>query len=103
MAISIAKTRSTQSRAFTKFKGITFFIKRNIDANTGDLKIFHTKICQNMAFFKMLPSASPIVYVFCLQPFTWRAMNVTVLLAPKYQGQSLSVQCYEFFLHTIFL
>ena len=31
----------------------------------------------------------------------WRAMTVTVHLAPRYQGPSLSVQCYEFYLHTI--
>ena len=34
----------------------------------------------------------------------WRAMTVKLLLAPRYQGHSLSVQCYKFFLHAfIFL
>ena len=31
----------------------------------------------------------------------WRAVTKTVHLAPRYQGHSLSVQCYEFYLHAI--
>ena len=31
----------------------------------------------------------------------WRAMTVTVHLAPRYMGHSLSVQYYEFYLHAI--
>ena len=50
----------------------------------------------------MLPSISPKIYMFAFNLMhDWRAMNVTVHLAPRYQGHSLSVQCYEFCLHTI--
>ena len=31
----------------------------------------------------------------------WRAMTVTVHLAPRYQGHSLLIQCYEFYLHAL--
>ena len=31
----------------------------------------------------------------------WRAVTKTVYLAPRYQGHSLSVQSYEFYLHAI--
>ena len=31
----------------------------------------------------------------------WRAMNVTVRLASRYQGHSLSVQCYKLYFHSI--
>ena len=39
MASSISETRSTQSQTCIKFRGIIIFIKRYVDAKTGDMKI----------------------------------------------------------------
>ena len=33
----------------------------------------------------------------------WRAVTFTVHLGPRYKGQTLSVQCYGFYLHAILL
>jgi hypothetical protein len=78
------------------------FIKRNLDVNTGDLKILHKK-CQNMVDFLDIIfnfSKNGMCFAFNFM-YDWRAVTKTVHLAPRYQGHSLSVQCYEFYLHAI--
>ena len=44
IASSRAKTRSRQSQACVKYRGIIICIKRNTDVNTGDQKILHKKM-----------------------------------------------------------
>ena len=70
------KAKSLNSKQYSKDKintklqhvwniGVLSFWSREEDANTGDLKIFHTK---NV---KIWPSISPIIYVFSLQHYAW--------------------------------
>ena len=97
-----AKIRSTQIQTSVKYRGNIICIKRNTDVNTGDLKILHKK-CPKKGWFSRR-------YLQFLQNFmgfsinlmlNWRAMTVTVHLAPWSKGHSLSVQCYDFCLHAI--
>ena len=99
---SRANTRSTQSQKFVKYRGICN--KRNTYVNTGDLKILHKK-CQNKVdlLWRYLKFLQKIMcFAFNLM-HDWRAMNVTVCLAPRHQGHSLSVQWYEFYLYAILI
>ena len=97
-----AKIRSTQIQTGVKYRGNIICIKRNTDVNTRDLKILHKKISKKGWFSRR--------YLHFLQHFMWfainlmlhwRAMTVTVHLAPWSKGHSLSVQCYDFCLHAI--
>ena len=75
--------------------------KRNTDVNTGDQKILHKK-CPNMVDFQTLSSISLNFLWFAFNLLLdWRAFTDTVHLAPRYQGHSLSVNSYEFYLHAI--
>ena len=67
-----------------KYRGI-FVIKRNIAAKKGRMKNLNTKF----------------IICFTLYILHERAMNIRLLLAPKYYGHSWSVQCYELCLHAI--
>ena len=102
IASNRAKTRSTRSQTCVKYRGIIIFIERNTDVHSGDLKILHQKMSKFGVFFRH--------YLYFLQKFMcfafnimhdWRAVTKTVHLAPIYQGHSLAVQCYEFYLHAI--
>ena len=67
MASSIAKKRSTKSQICMKYMGIVFVIKRNLDAQTGDLKIFS----KYGLFSRRNLLISPIIYVSGLQHYAW--------------------------------
>ena len=102
ISISRAKIRSTQSQTFVKYRGNIICIKRNTDVNTGDLKI----LCKNMPkkgwfsrhYLQFLQTFMWFAFNLMLD---WRAMTVTVHLAPWSTGHSFSVQCYDFCLHAI--
>ena len=102
IASSRAKTRSTRSQTCVKYRGINVFIKRNSDVNTGDLKILHQKMSKygwfSRRYLQFLKKFMCFAFNFM---HDWRAVTKTVHFAPRYQGQSLSVQCYEFYLHAI--
>ena len=67
MASSRKKTWSTQNQTCMKYGGIIIFIKRNLDVNTGDLKILHKK-CQNKVdFWDIILNFSKMV---CVLPST---------------------------------
>ena len=62
------KTRSTQSQTCMKFRCVIFYIKRNIDANKGDLKILGArgKPAQNItscARGKLLDATFTLLYL----------------------------------------
>ena len=102
MASSRAKPRSTQSQTCVKYRGIIILIKRNKIVKTSDLKIFHKKMSKNglcsRRYHQFLLNLMCFVFNFM---HDWRAVTNTVHLAPRYQGHSLSFQCYDFCLHTI--
>ena len=94
--------RPTKSQTCVKYRGNIICIKRNMDVNTGDLKILHKKWQQKKFFSRC--------YLIFLQNFMWfainlmldwRAMTVTVHLIPWSKGQLLLVHCYDFCLHAI--
>ena len=60
------------------------------------------KNVQIRLIFQTLSSISP-KFMWCAfnLMLDWRAMTVTVHLAPWSKGHSLSVQCYDFYLHAI--
>ena len=97
-----AKTKSRQSETCVKYRGIIICIKRNTDLNTSDLKILYKKMSKeswfSRCYFKFLQTFMWLAFHLMLD---WRAMTVTVHLAPWFEGHSLSVQCYDFCLHAI--
>ena len=75
-----------------KHWGNVIFIKINIYAKTVDLKVVVFSSSQNMATFNFSNS-----YMCCFQPYAWlECSECQASFAPRYQGHSLSVQCYEF-------
>ena len=97
IASNRATTRPTQSQTCVKFRGIFICIERNADVNTSDVKILYKKMSKYGWFSRC--------YLLFLQTFMWfafnlmldwRAMTVTVHLAPYSEGHSLSVQYYDF-------
>ena len=80
-----------------KYRGIIIFIKRNTAVNTGDLKMLHKKY-PNKVDLKFLQNVMCFAFNLMLD---WRAMTITVHLAPWTKGHSLSVQCSDFCLHAI--
>ena len=100
-ANSRSKIRSRQNQTRVKYRGNIICFKRKTDVNTSDLRKI-TKNVQIRLIFQTLPFISPKIDVFFLI-HVWRSMDVTVHLAPIYQGHSVSVQCYEFCLHAILL
>ena len=73
--------------------------------NKGDLKILHKEVSKLSRFLgrhlKFLQNVMCFEYNNMQIMHAWRAMHVTDYLASRYQGHSLSVQCYEFYLHAI--
>ena len=102
MASSRAKARSTQSETCMMYRGIIIWINKNSDVNTGYLKILYKKMSKLGWFLRrylqFLKNVMCFAYKFM---HDWRAVTKTVHLASSYQGHSLSVQCYEFYLHAI--
>jgi hypothetical protein len=102
IACSRAKTRSRRSQACVKYRGIIICIKRNTDVNTGNQKILHKKMSKKGWFSRRYLQFLQIFIWFAFNLMLgWRAMTVTVHLATRYKGHSLSVQYYEFYLHAI--
>ena len=99
---SRAKTRSTQSQTYVKYRGIIIRFKRNTDVNTGNLKILHNKMSKWGWFFRhYLQFVKNFMWFAFNLMLDWRAMSVTIHLTPWSKGHSLSVQCYDFCLHRI--
>ena len=84
MVRSREQTRSTQSQICVKYRGIIIFIKRNY------LKILQKNYLKKRRYLKFLQNFMRFAFNLMLD---WRAMNVTVSLASRYQGPSLSAQC----------
>ena len=99
IASSRAKTRSTRSQTWGKYRCNIICIKKNTDVNTGDLKIPHKK-CPNKVGLQFLQNFMWFAFTLMLD---WRAMTVTVHLALWSEGHSLWVQCYDFCLQAILL
>ena len=76
MASSRAKTSSRQSQTCVKFMSIVICSKRNTDVNTSDLKILHKKYPNKVDFSDVIFNFSKLLML------DWRAMTVTVHLAP---------------------
>ena len=102
MASGRAKARSTQSQSCVKYRGINILINRNTIVNTSDLKIFHKKMSKKGWFSRHYLQflRNFISFEFNFMHYC-RAVINTVNLAPRYKGHSLSVQCYNFYLHAI--
>ena len=97
-----AKIRSTRIQTCVKYRGNIICIKRNTDVNTGDLKILHKKMSKKGWFSRRyLQFLKNFMWFAINLMLDWRAMTVTVHLAPWSKGHSLSVQCYDFCLHAI--
>ena len=91
ISISSAKIRSTQSQSCVKYRDNIMCIKRYTDVNTGDLKKFKKKMSKYGWFSRRYIFFSKF-YVVCLNLMeSWRAMTLTVHLAPWSKGQSLSI------------
>ena len=97
MASSRAKTWSTWSQKCVKYRGNNMFMKRNSDVNTGDLKNVQIRLILTY-YLQFLENYMCFIFNFM---HDLRAVTKTVHLAPRYQGHSLSVQCYAFYLHAI--
>ena len=63
---SRAKTRSTQSKTYLKYRGVITFIKRNTDVSTSDVKYF-MKFVWNRFVFHNITFNSFKNNGFCLQ------------------------------------
>ena len=97
IASSRAKTRPRQSQTCVKYRGNIIRIKRNTDGNTSDLKILHKKRPNKVDFPDIFFNFSKNFYLVCFNlMLDWRAITVTVYLAPWCEGHLLSVQCYDF-------
>jgi hypothetical protein len=97
-----AKIRSTRSQRCVKYRGTIICIKRNPDVNTGDQKILHKKMSKKGWFYRhYLQFLQNFMWFAINLMLDWRAMTVTVHLAPWSKGHLLSVQCYDFCLHAI--
>ena len=70
IACSRAKTKSRQSQACEKYRGIIICIKRNTDVNTGNQKILHKK-CPNKVDFPDVIFNFSKFYMVCLQSNAW--------------------------------
>ena len=102
ISISKAKIRSTQSQTYVKYRGNIMCIKRNTDVSTGDLKILHKKMSKKGWFSRRyLQFLQNFMWFAINLMLDWRAMTITVHLAPWSKGHSLSVQCHDFCLHAI--
>ena len=102
IASNRAKTRPRQSQTCVKYRGIIICIEGNTDVNTSDMKILYKKMSKYGWFSRCYPQ---FLQTFMCIAFNlmldWRAMTVTVYLAPYSEGHSLSVQCYDICLHAI--
>ena len=104
IASSRAKTRSRQIQTCVKYGGNIICIKRNTDLNKSDLKKLLKKTSKLGWFSRRYLQFLQKIMCFSLHLMHgWRAMDVTVHLAPIYQGHLVSFQCYEFCLHAILL
>ena len=102
MASSRAKARPTQSHTCVKYWGIIFLIRKNTIVHISDLKIFHKKMSMKVWFSRRYLQFLQNVMCFAFNfMHDWRAVPKAVHLAPSYQGHSLSVKCYELYLHAI--
>ena len=82
--------------------GVISFVLRQIPMWTpGIWKNFPRKLPNKVDFLDVI-LISQNLHLSCFNlMLDWRAMNVTVYLAPWSEGHSLSVQCYDFYLHSI--
>ena len=83
ISISRAKKISTRSQTCVKYKGFFICIKWNTDMNIGDLKILHKKMSKSGWFSRhYLQFLQNLVWFAFNFMLDWRAMTVTVHLAP---------------------
>ena len=83
-------------------KGVLLFLVREIQMATQVIWKYFFLNVKIRSFFQtfFLFLQNGICFAFSFM-HDWRAVIKTVHLAPRYLGHSLSVQCYEFYLHTI--
>ena len=78
--------------------GVLLFLLREIQMSTQKTwKYFTTKNVKRRLIFQTLSLISPKWFVFCLQFYVW----LESCDQDGSFGHSLSVQCYEFYLHAI--
>ena len=99
---SRVKTRSRRSQTCVKYRGNIICSARNTGVNKSDLKKLHKKTSKKGWFSRRYHQFFQKFMSFSFHLMHgWRAMDLMVHLAPRYQGHSLSVQCYEIYLHAI--
>ena len=104
MAGSFAEPRLPKTHKYMKYKGVKFYIKINISANTYDLQKPYKKPAKFGFFSRPYVKISTRNIVFCLAPYAWlESCACHIFLAIGYQGHSLSdsAMSFRFCLHTI--
>ena len=78
-----AKISSTQSQTYVKYRGNIICVRKNTDVNTGDLKILFKKMSKKGWFSRRyLQFLQNFMWFAINLMLDWRAMTVTVHLAP---------------------
>ena len=95
ISITRAKIRSTRSQTCVKYRGIIIFIEHRWPKNTSHI------FFPNMVDFPDVQFLQNFIWIAFNLMLDWRAVTVTVHLAPWSKGHSLSVRCYDFCLHAI--